>query len=135
MKYLLFFALTIMSSSWDRWLGQYLFFSYPIILAYLKNLDFNERTKNVYSFLYTLVYFLLKYDVGLYAIIFLVIYIVIDTIFINVQKNFISTLIYTTPSTLFLCSIKWVPIPLLTTLSIITVLYFINMRLIINEKA
>ncbi|BBE31870.1 hypothetical protein OSSY52_20110 [Tepiditoga spiralis] len=135
MKYLLFFLFTIASSSWDRWLGQYLFFSYPIVSVYLKNLDFNEKTKNMYAFLYTLIYFSLKYDVGLYAIIFLVIYIIIDTIFINIQKNFISTIAYTIPSTLFLCSIKWTPIPLIITLSIIIILYFINMRLIINEKS
>jgi len=134
MGLLLSAVLTVLISSYDRWLGSYIFFSFPVFLAYLKVLGTEEKNRNILVLVYTVFYFTNKYDLGLMALLFYILYMISDFLFYKIENNIFSVGIYMLPSLVLLCFLSNSLISFILTVVLFTLLYFINMRLIKNER-
>ncbi|UYP00709.1 hypothetical protein OF820_03255 [Oceanotoga sp. DSM 15011] len=134
MIYIIFIILALMTSSWDRWLGDYIFYSFPIMMVYIQFSDLKDEIKYIVPFIYTLFYFQFRYDVGFVAIIFYILYVFLNWIFKNKELSFITVTIYSGIFTAFLGYLSYSIISSIITMILIIMLYFLNLRLIINGK-
>ncbi|WGS65971.1 hypothetical protein [Marinitoga aeolica] len=104
MSYIYIIVMTLISSSWDRWMGDVLFFSFPIIFLIVQYL-FKEKMY-FFALLYSVIYFASKYDVGLMTIIFFILTISSFHIFEFLEKSYLRSLFSSSIPLFFLAFIN-----------------------------
>lgn len=130
---ILMIIITLAASSWDSWVGDQIVFIFPIFSIYLKFLK-EEEYDLIFTMIYVLIFFSTRYDLGLTAILFYVIYIIFRKIFNELPNNYYGVILYSLPYTTFLSYITNSFFSFITTNIFILILYFLNMRLIFNER-
>lgn len=120
-------------SSWDSWVGNDILFLFPIYSIYLKIFK-EEEHDLIFTLIYVLFFFSTRYDLGFTAILFFVVYIIFRKIFNNIPNNYYGVILYSLPYSIFLSYITYSYFSFITTNVVIIILYFLNMRLIFNER-
>lgn len=115
--------MTLISSSWDRWMGDILFFSFPIIFLIVQYL-FKEKIY-FFSFLYSIVYFSSKYDIGLMTILFFALTVLSFHIFEFLEKGFLRSILSVSIPLLFLAFINKNFFVLIISYILISITHFI----------
>ncbi|POZ88274.1 MULTISPECIES: hypothetical protein [Petrotoga] len=134
MMYLIYFLLALVAASFDRWLGEILFFIFPIIVLYVSNLEKDDHRLLFFVFVYTIFYFNSRFELGFLAIIFFVIFLLINFFLHQLEMTLINALIYVGVLSLYMSVITSSLYPFFWDMIIIFVLYFLNMRLVFNER-
>ncbi|KAF2956767.1 hypothetical protein AS160_04170 [Marinitoga sp. 38H-ov] len=101
MNYIYILIITLISTSWDRWMGDVLFFSFPIAFLIVQYI-FKDKLY-LFAFLYTLIYFASKFDIGLMSIILFILIIFSHHIFEFLEKSYYRSLFSSIIPLLFLC--------------------------------
>ncbi|AEX85802.1 hypothetical protein Marpi_1403 [Marinitoga piezophila KA3] len=92
--------MTLISVSWDRWFGDILFFTFGIVFLIVQ---YTKPEKLIFfSFLYSIIYFSSKYDIGGMTIIFFLITIASGKLLEFLEKSFFRSIISTLPPLFFL---------------------------------
>lgn len=125
--------ITLITASWDSWVGSQILFLFPIFSIYLK--FFKEEDHDlIFTMIYVLIFFSTRYDLGFTAILFYVTYVIFRKVFNNIPNNSYGVILYSLPYTIFLSYITYSYFSFIITNIIILTLYFLNMRLIFNER-
>jgi hypothetical protein len=130
---ILMIIISLAISSWDSWVGNDILFLFPIFSIYLKFFK-DEELDLIFTLIYVLFFFSTRYDLGFTAILFFVIYIIFRKIFNNVPNNYYGVILYSLPYSIFLSYITYSYSSFITTNIVIIAFYFLNMRLIFNER-
>ena len=125
--------ISLIISSWDSWLGSNIFFMFPIFSIYLKFLKDDEYDL-IFTMIYVLFFFSSRYDLGFTAILFYLTYIIFRKLFNNLPNNYYGVVLYSLPYTVFLSYITNSYFSFIVTNILIITLYFLNMRMIFNER-
>ncbi|SHE70897.1 hypothetical protein SAMN02745164_00978 [Marinitoga hydrogenitolerans DSM 16785] len=104
MTYIYITIMTLISSSWDRWMGDILFFSFPIAFLIVQYL-FKDKMY-FFSLLYSIIYFASKYDIGLMTIIFFIINVISFHLFEFLEKSYLRSLFSASIPLIFLAFIN-----------------------------
>lgn len=123
MQYIYIFIMTMISSSWDRWMGDVLFFSFPIVFLIVQYL-FKEKFY-FFAFLYSIIYFSSKYDIGLMTILFFILIIASFHIFEFLEKSFFRSLLSASIPLFFLSFINKNYYVLLISYILLSITHFI----------
>ncbi|MBL5981447.1 hypothetical protein HWHPT5561_08065 [Petrotoga sp. HWH.PT.55.6.1] len=134
MMYLIYFLLALITASFDRWLGEILFFVFPIIALYVANFEEDDTRLLFLVLIYTIFYFNSRFELGFLAIIFFAIFLLINFFLHQLEMTLIKALIYVGVLSLYMSVITSSLYPFLWDMIIVFVLYFMNMRLVFNER-
>ncbi|PNR90135.1 hypothetical protein X925_00760 [Petrotoga sp. 9T1HF07.CasAA.8.2] len=134
MMYLIYFLLALITASFDRWLGEILFFVFPIIALYVADFKEDDTRLLFFVLIYTIFYFNSRFELGFLAIIFFVIFLLINFFLHQLEMTLIKALIYVGVLSLYMSVITSSLYPFLWDMIIVFVLYFMNMRLVFNER-
>ncbi|PNR97365.1 hypothetical protein X928_10140 [Petrotoga miotherma DSM 10691] len=134
MMYLIYFLLALITASFDRWLGEIIFFVFPIIVLYVSNLEKDDHRLLFFVFIYTIFYFNSRFELGFLAIIFFAIFLLINFFLHQLEMTLIKALIYAGVLSLYMSVITSSLYPFFLDMIIIFVLYFMNMRLVLDER-
>lgn len=130
---ILMIIISLAISSWDSWVGNDILFLFPIYSIYLKFFK-KEEHDLIFTLIYVLFFFSTRYDLGFTAILFFVVYIIFRKIFNNIPNNYYGVILYSLPYSIFLSYVTYSYFSFITTNVVIIILYFLNMRLIFNER-
>lgn len=133
-KIFFYIFLAIFVSSFDRWVGETLFFIFPIVIVYVLAFEKSEAQSLFFTFLYTILYFGTRFDLGLFAIMFFLILLVFNYILKNLRMSFIKVILYSATFSIFLSFITSSYYSFLIDIIIILILYFLNMRYVFYER-
>ncbi|KUK15597.1 MAG: Uncharacterized protein XD53_0970 [Petrotoga mobilis] len=134
MMYLIYFLLALVAASFDRWLGEILFFIFPIIVLYVSNLEKDDHRLLFFVFIYTIFYFNARFELGFLAIIFFAVFLLLNFFLHQLEMTLIKVLLYGGILSLYMSAITSSFYPFFLDMLIILVLYFMNMRLVLNER-
>jgi hypothetical protein len=134
MKYFIVLVMAIISASWDRWMGEFLFFSFPIISLYTSKFLDNQIYKVLLGLIFTIIYFSTRFSLGFFSIAFFICYILIIEIASFLGTKYLSTLFFSGALALFLSFINYSLFSFVSTIILVSILYFINLRLMFYEK-
>jgi len=134
MMYLIYFLLALITASFDRWLGEILFFVFPIIALYVSNLEKDAHRLLFFVFIYTIFYFNARFELGFLAIIFFAIFLLINFFLHQLEMTLVKALLYSGILSLYMSVITSSFYPFFLDMIIILVLYFTNIRLVLNER-
>ncbi|MBM7558675.1 hypothetical protein [Marinitoga litoralis] len=101
MEYIYIVILTLISTSWDRWMGDILFFSFPIAFLIVQYI-FKDKMY-LFAFLYSLIYFASKFDIGLMSLILFILIVLSFHIFEFLEKSYYRSLFSSIIPLSFLC--------------------------------
>jgi len=132
--YLIYFLLALIIASFDRWLGEVLFFVFPIIALYISNLEKDDHRLLFFVLIYTIFYFNSRFELGFLAIIFFSIFLLINFFLHQLEISLFKALLYVGVLSIYMSAITSSYIPFFLDMIIILVLYFMNMRLVVNER-
>ncbi|KLO21232.1 MULTISPECIES: hypothetical protein [unclassified Marinitoga] len=93
MNYIYIIIMTLIASSWDRWMGDILFFVFPIVFLVVQYLL--KEKMYFFTLLYSILYFSSKYDIGLMTIVFFILTIFSFHIFEFLEKSYLRSLFST----------------------------------------
>ncbi|KLO24279.1 hypothetical protein X275_00345 [Marinitoga sp. 1197] len=93
MNYIYIIIMTLIASSWDRWMGDILFFVFPVVFLVVQYLL--KEKMYFFALLYSILYFSSKYDIGLMTIVFFILTIFSFHIFEFLEKSYLRSLFST----------------------------------------
>lgn len=134
MIYILLLVLSILSSSWDKWLGENLFFSFPVFALYILNININKNKKFFFGLIYVLFYFSSRYSLGLFALIFYLIFLFLIEVLNDLDSSLITCMFFSLPLIIALSFINVSIISFIVTSSLILLFYFLNIKWVFYEK-
>ncbi|GEM_PF-974971 len=134
MKYVFYLLFALITASFDRWLGETLIFVFPICVVYIIALENSEIFPLYYTFLYTIFYFSTRLELNFSAILFFGIFLMLNFLFKNMRMNFFKALIIFCVLSFSLSIMTKSYFSSLIGMIIMIIVYFVNMRLIVNER-
>jgi hypothetical protein len=134
MKYILYLLFALFTASFDRWIGESLFFIFPIFAVYTIELEKSDLFPLYFTFLYTIFYFSSRLELNFIAIIFFCIFLLLNTLLKDFKMNYFKDIFIFSILSFFLSIITRSYFSSIVGIIIMTIAYFVNMRLIINER-
>lgn len=132
--YFVYFLLSLATASFDIWLGETLFFVFPIVLLYIYNFEKNENRILFYVLLYTIFYFVARFSLNFLSIIFFILFLLIHFILNHMKFSLIKAIIFVGIISFYLSFITSSYSSFIVDLILVTALYFINMRVVFYER-
>lgn len=134
MKFIIYLLLALFTASFDRWLGETLCFVFPIFAVYTIELEKTNLFPLYFTFLYTILYFSSRFELNFISIIFFSIFLLLILLLQDFKMNYFKDIFIFSILSFYLSLITKSFSSSIIGLIIMTIAYFVNMRLMINER-